>query len=496
MRPYALLYFYRRRLRIHGTQELFAVLGVAVSVALVFAVTLANGSIAGSAERVARAVVGPATLQLRGRAGEGFSESLLGRAEALPGVKQAAPLLEQTTTITTAGGHTAAVDLAGTDLSLATLNGLGRTLPLSALSPGGIGLSRATAAALDLRGVGARVSLRMRGLSAHAHVSAVLGPETFGALSGAQVAVMPLARLQALARVPHQISRVLVQVKPGHERQVRAELQTLAGNRLSVVPATQDVALLRGALGPSNQASALFAAISVLIGFLFVFNAALLTAPERRQTIADLRVSGTRRPAIVQMVLFQALCLGLAASAIGLLAGYALALGVLRSSPSYLSRAFALSTSTVVGWLPLLVAVLGGLLVTCLAAAVPLLDLRGGRPVDAIYQERGAPGNALAPGTRPRLFALALLLIAVASVLFALVPSAALLACLLLALATVLAVPLALAGVLALAGLLARRLDTLTALPLALGSLRSTATIFTLVARDETICVSSRGLPG
>lgn len=478
MRPYALVYFYRRRLRVHGTQELFAVLGVAVSVALVFAVTLANASIAGSAERVARAVVGPATLQLRGRAGEGFSQSLLARVEALPGVKQAAPLLEQTTTITTPTAHSATVDLAGTDVSLATLNGLARTLPLAALSPGGVGISRQTAKVLALQpatAVGTLVMLRMRGLSSRVQVSAVLGPEAFGALSGAQVAVMPLERLQALAHLPGEISRVLVQPRPGQQRRVRVELQALAGNGLSVLPATQDVTLLRSALVPSDQASALFAAISILIGFLFVFNATLLTVPERRQSIADLRLSGTRRPAIVQMVLFEGLCLGLAACAIGLLVGYGLSVGVLHSSPGYLSRAFALGTSTVIGWLPVLIAVLGGVLVTCLAALVPLLDLRGRRAIDAVYQERGAPGNALAPGVRRRLFALALAFLAAASVLFAAVPSAALIACLLLALATVLALPLVLAGVLLLAGVLARRLDTLTALPLALGSLRATS---------------------
>ena len=44
------------------------------------------------------AVIGPATLQLRARGADGFDERLLARVERLPGVKQAAPLLEQTAT--------------------------------------------------------------------------------------------------------------------------------------------------------------------------------------------------------------------------------------------------------------------------------------------------------------------------------------------------------------------------------------------------------------
>src|ERR1700716_3547067 len=99
MRPSALVYFYRRRLRVHLAQELFAGVGIAIAVALVFAALVAEGSIAGSTRQVVHAVVGPATLQLRARDGNGFDERLLARVEHLPGVKQAAPLLEQTVTV-------------------------------------------------------------------------------------------------------------------------------------------------------------------------------------------------------------------------------------------------------------------------------------------------------------------------------------------------------------------------------------------------------------
>ena len=78
MRPGALLYLYRRRLRVHGVQELLAGLGVAIAVALVFATIVVSGSIAGSAAEVVHAVTGPATLQLRARGADGFDERLPG----------------------------------------------------------------------------------------------------------------------------------------------------------------------------------------------------------------------------------------------------------------------------------------------------------------------------------------------------------------------------------------------------------------------------------
>src|SRR5260370_40177137 len=92
METRTLFYFYSKRLRIHAVQELLAGVGVAIGVALVFAVTVANSSITSSASDVVRTVIGPADLQLHARGPNGFDEHLLARVEHLPGVQQAAPL--------------------------------------------------------------------------------------------------------------------------------------------------------------------------------------------------------------------------------------------------------------------------------------------------------------------------------------------------------------------------------------------------------------------
>ena len=480
MGPYALAYLYRNRLRVHAAQELLAGLGVAVAVALVSATLIANGSIAGSAGEVVHRVIGPANLQVRARGPEGFSESLLARVERLAGVRQAAPLLEATATLVGPSGRRVAVYLAGADLGLATLDGLAHTIPRQSLSDDGISLSAATATALGLPSSAGRsegeapLTLLLRGRAYPRKISAVLGREAAGALAGARIAVIPLADLQRLAGQQGRISRILIATRPGAEAHVRKALAALAGRRLTIAKSNQDLALLHQALGPSYQASGLFAAISALLGFLFAFNAMLLTAPERRQTIADLRVDGTRRGAIVQMVMFQALCLGLVASALGLLAGYGLAVGLFHQSTGYLSQAFTLGSATVVGARPLAIALACGLVATCLGACTPLLDLRRGRTSDAVYGDDAAPGNQLGTGTRNRLAAGALALLLAASALFALVPSAALAACVLLALATMLAVPMALAAVMRATGLIGERYQQLTLLPVALTGLRAT----------------------
>jgi putative ABC transport system permease protein len=507
MRPRALVYFYRRRLRVHAVQELLAGAGVAVSVALVFATIVASASIAGSASEVVHTVIGPAQLQLLARGPGGMSESLLSRVQNIPGVAQAAPLLEQTATVvsptsgpgasdgparrsagmtrSSAGAHTVTVDLAGADTSLVVLDGLAHTLPTKTLSAGGIGLSRHTADELGIqaralpgtRGLsapGADVTLELRGGSYPLRVSAVLGSEVFGALAQAQVAVMPLQELQRLAGMQGRVSRILVQAKPGREAAVRAALRTLADGRLTVAAADQDVSLLHQALRPSDQASALFATVSALLGLLLAGSALLLTVPERRRAIADLRLIGTRPGAIVQMVLFQAFWLGVVAAGLGLLGGYALSEGVFHQSTGYLAEAFTLGSGTVIGIKPLLIAPIGGVLTTCVASAVPLLDLRRRPTLSSEHSEEGSATNPWAGSAQRRLALIATGLLALTSGLFAVAPSLALLACALLALATVFLVPLAFAGVLAAAYALAESRQRLTSLPVALSSLKAT----------------------
>jgi putative ABC transport system permease protein len=472
MRPYALVYLYRRRLRVHLAQELFAGAGIAIAVALVAASMIANGSIQGSGAQIVRAVIGTANLQLRARDANGIQQGLLARVEHLPGVAQAAPVLEQTATLTGPSGRSVTVDLAGTDQSLARLNGLDHTLPAAVFAPGGVGLSKTAAEELGVTAA-SPVTLELRGSSKPLQVAAVLGREAAGALSQARVAVVSLARLQQLAGLPGRLTRILVATRRGRAAAVRAQLEQLASGRITVAAADAEIGLLRQALHPSDQASGFFAAISGMLGFLFAFNAMLLTVPERRAAIADLRLIGTKRMAIVQIVAFQALCLGIAASLAGLLVGYALSLGAFHQSSGYLAEAFTIGTNTVVGVQPLVISLSAGLLATVLASSVLLFDLRGSQALDAVYFEDAAAGNTLAGANQLRLALAVGGLVALASLLFGLRASLAFLVSGVLALATVLSVPLAFGGVLRAGTALARRLQGLTVLHVALTSLRS-----------------------
>jgi putative ABC transport system permease protein len=492
----ALLYFYGRRLRTHPAQEALAGLGIAVGVALVFAVLVATSSVTSGSAQIVKSVVGAANLQLRARGTSGFDERLAERVAALPGVRAAVPVIDLPATAVGPNGRLLTVQLASSQLPLAGAGELGPSggAPRSELQS--VVLPAETARLLGVAGPVAAglpaaprtVTLVVRGRAAAVRVSAVLGPETVGPLANAIAVLAPFRSVQAMAGLPGRITRVLVESEPGAEQRVVGELRTLGHDRLTVAPATQDVGLLEQATAPGRQATGFFAFVSAIVGVLLAFSAMLLSVPERRRMIADLRIQGTRPRDLVKLLLFQALCLGVAASVVGVLLGDLLSRSVFNETPGYLAGAFALGTQTVIGWQPVVWSIAGGAAATCLAIAPPLLDLRRSRAVDAVYFEEGEPGHALDMRFRVWLFVGALALLG-ASWLALLVfgPAAAL--GVLVALALVLAIPLSFTLVVAAAQLVAGRARGLNMLVMATRALRATTARSLALAATGAVAV-------
>jgi putative ABC transport system permease protein len=498
--PGVIYWLYVRWLRRHLVPELLAGLGVAIAVALVFATIVAAGSVSGSSTEAVRAVIGPATLQLHARSQQGIDARLLRATQRLPGVLAAGAELETRATLRTASGRSATVDLAGAGTSLVFLDGLAHTIPSTTLSARGIGLSSRTASELGIGGSPAQrgsVVVYARGRAATVGVSAVLGQEAFGALAHTSVAVMQLAELQRLMGLEQRVSRILVQPRRGATAQVRAELSQLAHGRIDVAAADQDIGLLGQALRPSEQASALFATVSALLGVLLATAALLLSAPDRRRAIADLRVMGMRRSAIVQSMAAQSLALAGAASLLGIACGYALSVTLLAQSPRYLAEAFTLGTQTTLSATALAAAVATGVASCAITSTLSLLDLRERNPLRDAQRREGIPGNGLPSSARRALDAGALALLIAATVLHATGAAHALIVCVLLALATVCAVPLALSAAMALCAKLGRWREQLTALPVALSSLQATTLrSFALAATGALALFGSIALGG
>lgn len=371
---------YRQRLRRQLAAELLAGAGIAVGVALVFGVLLANSSITGSAPALIRAVEGNARLELQARSSEGFSEALALRAGRVPGVHYAAFVLREDGELLGPDGRRA-VQVVGLSAGIVALHGSAtRNLGTGAeLANGGVGLPTPLARGVGARG-GGRVELLVGGVERAAPVGAVLDSATIGAVAQAPIVIAALGVAQVLTEAPGRVTEVLIEPYPGADARVAAELRSVTAGRVNVVSAGSELRLLEATAKPLGQSTSLFAAIGAMVGLLFAANAMLLTFPERRRLVAELHTNGFGVRQIQAIVVSQALVLGVLASLAGLALGVALAHTIFGQSTVYLAAAFPIASHQNIDLTITLLAFAGGVSAAVLVSLAPLLVLRSSSP--------------------------------------------------------------------------------------------------------------------
>jgi putative ABC transport system permease protein len=463
MSPLNALHLYRVRLRARFWQECFAVLGIAAGVALLFASQVANSSLQSSVSQLSRGIAGSATLQLLARDPHGFPAPTLARVRAIPGVRVAAPVLEAGAQAS--GPHgSESVELIGADTSLSELGG---TLVRGAdLRPfgniGAVVLPAPLARRLGARRFGQEVDFTLDGRTAEAPLYSQLHAGQVGALIDSAVAIVPLSLAQEMTGLHARVSRILIRPAAGSQARVRAALERLAGGRENVETVDYEQQLFAKAAAASNQSTALFSAISALVGFLFAFNAVLLTVPQRRRLVVDLRRDGYEPRTVIAVLLLDAIVLGLVACVLGLALGEELSIHVLHSNPAFLSLAFAVGSERFVSWQSVTFAIAGGMGAAIVAVLTPLRDILSRDPLAALGlrpgpgdgEGEGRGASAYATPARAALAGVACLIAATAILLAA--PDAAIPGMVLLVAALLLVLPFALGLTIALVGRLAR----------------------------------------
>ncbi len=377
MRLSSILRLYRARLRARVVlvQELFAVLGLAVGVALLFASQVASASLNGSVTQFTSGVIGQARLQLVARDPQGFDEGLLGDVQRLPGVLVAAPVLDERANAIGPTGREQSVDLLAGDPRLAKLGGtLLRRFTTSLAGQRVLALPAPLAQSLGT-GPLQTIELQIGARDSQALVGTELGAGDIGALVDSPVMLAPLAYAQQLAGLRGRITRIFVVPRAGREHEVEEGLLRIAAGHLNVEAADADASFFSEAAGPVNQATTLFSAISALVGFMFAYCAMLLTVPLRRGLVRDLRRDGATRWMTIKTLLFDAVVLGVVASLLGLALGDLLSITLFHSNPGYLSFAFPVGSQRIVTWETVALAVGTGMVAACIGVLTPLHEI-------------------------------------------------------------------------------------------------------------------------
>lgn len=425
MKPTIPPWLYGIRLRKWPVQEALAAVGIAVGVALLFAVQVANGSVTGSVQQLVHGITGSSKYALVARDQQGFPTTTVRAVQSSPDVKAAAPLVVERATVRGPRGS-APVELVGVTLDFATLSGnivrgfgglYGVRLRNAILVPEPI------ASQLGVR-PSDPIRVQVFGRTLVARVAATVGSDEIGALANSPVVVGPLGYVQQLAGLPGRVTHILVEPKPGRDAAAHRALMRIAADRLDVVPSDNEARLIQQAAGPNEQSTGMFALIALIVGILLTFNAVLLTAPERRRFIVELRLQGFSRAQLCILLVFEALVLGTVASLIGLELGDQLSRHVFHAVPGYLAFAFPVGHARIVTFSDLALSFAGGILATLLATARPLADVFARHQLDTAYRTTEEPSEGVPTRWRRRLLVLAACFAASAVVVFVVAPSA------------------------------------------------------------------------
>lgn len=383
MRLSTIFYLYRVRLRARLVQELLAIVGIAVGVGLLFASQVANTSLSGSVASLADGLVGRARLQIVARDPHGFSERLLSSVERVPGVQLVAPVLERSVNVVGPSGAQRTVDLIGVNARFVELQGplLARISSEQLSRQHGLALPAPIAGMLRVKSL-QPLTVQIGARNVRAILAVELSRADVGSAVDSPVAIMPLAEAQHLTRMDERITRLLVVPGPKRDAEVEVELERIAAGRANVRPANFDASVFNQAEAPTVQSTELFSAISALVGFLFAFNAMLLTVPQRRGLINDLRMDGYTPAEILEVMLFDVFALGVVGTLVGLALGDLLSQSLFQAQPGYLSLAFPVGSRHIVSWQSIAIATAGGLMAAVVGVILPLRgEIFGYRPL-------------------------------------------------------------------------------------------------------------------
>lgn len=323
---------YHRR---HQVQWWLMLIGVALGVAVVVAVDVANVAVERALKWSVDALSGSATHEIVGGP-LGVDETLYTELR-LKGWRNIAPRIEararlpgqDDTAVTVLGVDPLAAGAAERDGTAAGISGdaLRRLL----VEPDTVVVSARFAERWRLA-AGRRLALAVGGATREVEIVALFSPRTATAAYGLDnVLVTDIATAQELLGKQGRLTRIEVTLPEGAAgTEAAARLRTLlppGAALLALEQRRENLLRLSDAFRLNLKA---FGLLSLAVGMLLIYNAFTFSVVQRRPLLARLRALGVTRGELARAIFIEAALLGLAGAAAGVLGGYALGQGVLR----------------------------------------------------------------------------------------------------------------------------------------------------------------------
>ena len=317
--------------RAHRLRVALTTLGIALGVAVFFAIRTGNATLLDSLRATVEKLAGKATLQVT--AGEsGFSEKVLDTVRATPGVQLAEPVIETMVQTSFADEGTLlvlGVDTTG-DQQLRDYQ-FDRTQtqiadPLVFLAqPDSILLSRAFADRHGLK-VGDKLPLFASDGKKEFTVQGTFKPVGVGEVFGGNVAVMDVYSAQVVFHRGRKFDRIDLMSAPGVPVEIvqqRLRAQLPPGVEVDR-PEVRGQAL-ENAVTAMRVGILITSFVALLVGVYIIFNSFTIAVNQRWKEIGILRAVGVEQGNVSRMFLCEALLMGVIGSLVGIAGGFFLA---------------------------------------------------------------------------------------------------------------------------------------------------------------------------
>ncbi len=362
-----------RHLLHHPWQLVLVVIGIALGVAVVVAVDLANSSARRAFELSMEALSGPATHQIIGGP-SGLDERLYVRLRT-HGIRAVAPVVEGYGEARGITVHLVGIDpfaVAGRPGGVAVHSGAAVRALLT--EPGAVLMSAQTAQALGVA-TGERFKLLLRGRARAVVQAGTLDVANAAALQN--VLVADIATAQSMLGTLGRLSWIDVTAPAGPAgTALRERIEKLLPGDAVLVPARSRTAALERMAGAFRINLTAMSLLALVVGMFLIYNTITFAVLQRRALLGRLRALGVTRAEVFWLILVEALGLGVLGTVLGLLLGVVIAGALVHLVARTLNDLyFAVTVGTLhVAAAPMLKAVALGLGAALLATLAPAAE--------------------------------------------------------------------------------------------------------------------------
>ncbi|HEX9013136.1 MAG TPA: FtsX-like permease family protein, partial [Anaerolineaceae bacterium] len=374
------LFLYRigwRYLVRHGVQTALMVLGIALGVAVVVSIDLANASAEQAFTLSTQAVAGKATHQITGGP-RGLDEHLYLPVKTLPGVTAAAPVISEDVTSPQLGSQP--LQLLGVDPFAENpfRNYLGSQGSFSGMltgfltRPGAVIISAGNASRYGLK-IGDSATLMISGKHHVIWISGLLDP--VDPLSKQTADGLILADISTAQELTGRLGRLdrIDLILPSNSDPIIGNLKQILPQDAVVAPAGIRQGSIEQMTSAFRTNLTALSLLALLVGLFLIYNSMTFSVVQRRGLFGTLRCLGVTRREVFALVLSEAFLVGLLGGLLGIALGLAMGIVTVRMVTQTVNDLYFTTTvqSTGINPLSLLKGAGLGLLATMITAALP-----------------------------------------------------------------------------------------------------------------------------